>query len=183
MLHYDYGYKHLKYVVGNVEMLIELSVDNFMEQETYSAKTDYLFYDDKEQSWGHACGVGSSEDQALKMCLGEIKDYTGINPILSSKDDSIPQRITIENKDDIVILYYLNNNDGDNLLTLKGTETINLGEFDILTYLIKNYKQYKDCSVETEKLDTDKNIQFKSIFETMTKKYSDTAVIDSEKDK
>ncbi len=179
MLHYDYGYKHYKLKIDEQEIFIELSIDNFMNQETYSAKTNYLFFDNNERSWGHACGVGANEENAINMCLQEVKCYTGIELPIPEEDISIPQRITIENKNNIDVFYNLKENESNKLLTSHGVDIISLESKDILTFVLENINKYKGCGVELEKVD--KNIQFKNIFETLTKKYC--GIPNNEKDK
>ena len=74
MIEYDYRYKHLQLIAGHNKIIIELSKDTMFKQTSFSVKSNLLFLENDE-TWGHAVGVGSNEQDALKMCLAEIKDY------------------------------------------------------------------------------------------------------------
>ena len=105
MIEYDYRYKHLQLIAGPHKIIIELSKDNMFKETSYSVKSNLLFLDNDE-TWGHAVGVGNNEQDALKMCLSEIRNYLNyeFTPILQELD--MPKKFTFIYKNRFFISSY-----------------------------------------------------------------------------
>lgn len=167
MIYYDYGYKYLKANIGNHELVVELSLDNFMKQKTFSAKTNYLFFDENEQSWGHACGVGQSETDALQMCVNEIKAYTGVD--VNFQDLYCPQRISFEKNDKNYTLYFKIIDKTIHIMTPNGVESIEI-KGDVLDTILGFCKKYSGEELDARDKVFEQN-DFIPIFENSFERY------------
>lgn len=184
MLQFDYGYKHLKLKINSLEIIIEISCDNTLNKMVYAAKTNYLFKDEFGD-WGHACGVGNSEDEALTMCIQEIENYLNmkINDKINKINLNMPKRLTIQLRNDVIILYVIDK-DGGQVIVSKDNE-IKIGNEDVIKFVSKNLKLFKNKGIDkssVENLKLKENYQF---FDNLSYKYKREELdnLDSEKSK
>ena len=174
MIEYDYRYKHLQLIAGNCKIIIELSKDNMFKEINYSAKSNLLFLDNDE-TWGHAVGVGSSEEDALKMCYKELEQYLGLTFDKSITDNisilDIPKQITIENKTDIIILLVKTENNHQVILTNQGKIIIGQ-DVNIIDYLNKNIKLFINKGINNSSDEFLELNEFSPIFNRLSSKYT-----------
>jgi len=173
MFKYNFSYKYFKLKYKNLNLIIELSKDNTLGKMIYSAKTNYMFRD-KSGDWGHACGVGSNEDEALKMCLGEVREFLEIDNNSKLADflfnTYLPQKVVFLNESNAIVLFAQNVNKNIEILTSCGIKEIDL-QTDLIDFLTKNIKEY--CSIGVK--DTSSKFltehHFENIFDNLTCKY------------
>ena len=174
MLRFNYGYKHLKLKIGNLEIIIELSYDNTLKKPIYSAKSNILFKD-QYGDWGHAVGVGDNEEQALQMCYKELEDYLNIKfnkvDMANVSDFDLPKRITIQHKEDVVVLYVKAYQEQQVILTSFGKIIIDKNT-NLLEYLNKNIKQFINRGVNNMPDEFFANNEFAPIFNKLSTKYN-----------
>lgn len=138
MIEYDYRYKHLQLIAGAHKMIIELSRDNMFNEISYSAKSNLLFLDNDE-TWGHAVGVGGNEEDAVKMCLAEIRDYLNYEFTPIMQELNIPKKITFIYKRRTIILYIEQLDNNFSILTKNGRKNIvKMILLSILLTILKN---------------------------------------------
>ena len=171
MFKYRYGYKYLNLKINSLNIVIELAKDNTLGNTSYSAKTNLMFQDEYGD-WGHAVGVGSNEQDALKMCLSEIRDYLNheFTPIIEKLD--IPTKIVFEYKRQTIVLNVERNDNNFRILTLNGIK--NIIADDIIEYISKNPKEFVDDSVDKYSEQLFKKYNFNKPFDAMTKKYNNS---------
>lgn len=170
MIEYDYRYKHLQIIAGSVKMIVELSKDTMLNETTYSAKSNLLFFD-KDETWGHAVGVGSDEQEALKMCFGEIKEYTGYDVDVNQITEiNLPKKIVIEYKHKPIVLFAEQNGDNYSFLTPNGRK--NIVADDIIRYICDHVKEFKNDDVDYHDEKLFEKYNFSKPFDAMSKNYN-----------
>lgn len=167
-IEYDYRYKHLLLIAGGEEIIIELSKDTMLKETTYSAKSNFLFFD-ADETWGRAVGVGSNEQAALDMCLKEIKNYLKCEFVSNFKEVDLPQKFTYIYKRKTIILYIEQNGDNFSILTPKGRKEIVADS--IVDYITKNPKEFKNDSVDNYSPQLFNMHNFSEPFGVKAKKY------------
>ncbi len=173
MIEYDYGYKHLQLMAGAQEIIVELSKDTMFKETSYSAKSNLLFWDTNEEAWGHAAGVGRNEQDALKMCIGEIENYTNHNVDMNLMTEiDIPKRFTFIYKKRTGILYIKQKDNNFSILTSKGR--IEVITDDIVEYISKKPKEFVNCSVDDYSEQLFKTYNFSKPFDEMYEKYNNS---------
>lgn len=167
MFKYRYDYKYLNLKINSLNIIIELSKDNTLGNTSYSAKTNLMFKD-KYGDWGHAVGVGSNEQEALEMCLAEIKGYLNyeFSPIF--KELNIPTKIVFEYKKKTIVLNIEQLDNTFSILTPKGRK--NIITDDIVQYISNNYKEFIHDSVDNYSEKLFKMYNFNKTFDAMTEK-------------
>jgi len=172
MIEFDYEYKYLKLSCNNTEIIIALSLDNSMKEITYAAKSNLLFKD-QEGDWGHACGVGSSENEALQMCLNEICNY--INCDLNSCQNlqvlNITKKITLISKNKTFEYLIKENNKNTSILTNDEIISINK-DIDIVNYFTTNFKFLKDKGINQISKKKLLEKKFLPVFDLLYSKYN-----------
>lgn len=171
MIEYDYRYKHLQLIAGAHKMIIELSRDNMFNEISYSAKSNLLFLDNDE-TWGHAVGVGGKEEDAVKMCLAEIRDYLNYEFTPIMQELNIPKKITFIYKRRTIILYIEQLDNNFSILTKNGRK--NIITDDIVEYIANNPKEFINDSVDNYSEQLFKMHNFSKPFDAMTKKYNNS---------
>lgn len=171
MIEYDYRYKHLQLIAGAHKMIIELSRDNMFNEISYSAKSNLLFLDNDE-TWGHAVGVGGNEEDAVKMCLAEIRDYLNYEFTPIMKELNIPKKITFIYKRRTIILYIEQLDNNFSILTKNGRK--NIITDNIVEYIADNPKEFINDSVDNYSEQLFKMHNFSKPFDAMTKKYNNS---------
>ena len=170
MIEYDMAYKHLGLDVVDKKIVIELTIDNMMGKKTFSATSNFMFFDINE-TWGHACGVGETEQDALNMCIKEIHDYTNLD-IDKNKiyEINLPKRLTYIYKTKTVILYVKVLDENYMLLTNKGIIQVPKKE-NLIKFVNNNAKKFSELSIEKCPKEYFENYKFNEIFANMTDKY------------
>lgn len=169
MFKYRYNYKYLNLKIKSLNIVIELAKDNTLGNTSYSAKTNLMFQDEYKD-WGHAVGVGSSEQDALKMCLAEIREYLNNEFSLVIEElMSIPTKIVFEYKKKIIVLNIEQVDNNFSILTPKGRK--NIITEDIVEYISNNPKEFINDSVENYSEQLFKKYNFNKTFDAMTSKY------------
>ena len=171
MIEYDYRYKHLQLITGAHKMIIELSRDNMFNEISYSAKSNLLFLDNDE-TWGHAVGVGRNEEDAVKMCLAEIRDYLNYEFTPIMQELNIPKKITFIYKRRTIILYIEQLDNNFSILTKNGRK--NIVTNNIVEYIANNPKEFINDSVDNYSEQLFKMHNFSKPFDAMTKKYNNS---------
>ncbi|MBO5910493.1 MAG: hypothetical protein J6Q15_03180 [Clostridia bacterium] len=170
MIEYDIAYKHLGLDVGDKKIIVELSLDNMMGEKTFSATSNLLFFD-SDETWGHACGVGETEHDALNMCINEIENYTNSNVDTNMVyETDLPKRLTFVYKKETVILYFKKVDNEYILLTSQGIIKIP-NELDLIKYIDKNAKKLSKLGIKQYSKEYFQNHKFEELFENMTEKY------------
>lgn len=163
---YNYCYKYVKININSIDIIIELSFDNTLGEDMYSAKTNLLFKDENGD-YGHACGVGRTEEISLKMCLNEIKQYLNIEDEINDNIElDIPRKITIIHKNKPIILFVKNENEQQIILTKKGRIYIDSNE-NILDYITKHIKLFIKNGIDNFSKDFFKENNFEPIFDNL----------------
>ena len=109
-------------------------------ENIYSAKTNFL-YQDEYGDYGHACGLGSNEQQALQMCVGEIQKYeksTDID-IADLVEINLLKEFNFYNKNTLVTLFISNNKD-NNVIFWQDYKIELDKKIDVKNYILTNYK-------------------------------------------
>lgn len=168
-LKYDYGYRHLQIMIDRLKIIVELSEDTMLNGKTFCAKSDLMFQDE-QGDWGHAVGVGSNEQDALDMCLSEIRDYLkhDFTPVMQEID--LPKRFTYIYKKRTIVLQIEQSENNFSILTPYGRKNINTD--NIVEYISKNQKEFKKDSVDDYSEELFKKYNFKKPFDTLTQKYN-----------
>ena len=170
MLKYDYAYKYLHLPMEKLKIILELSVDTMTGKKNVCAKSNLLFQDEYGD-WGHAVGVASEEQEALKMCFGEIKEYTGYDVDVNQITEiNLPKKIVIEYKHKPIVLFVEQNGDNYSFLTPNGRKDVVTD--DIIRYICGHVKEFKNDDVDyhDEKLFAKYN--FSKPFDAMSKNYN-----------
>lgn len=136
---------------------------------SYSAKSNLLFLDNDE-TWGHAVGVGGNEEDAVKMCLAEIRDYLNYEFTPIMQELNIPKKITFIYKRRTIILYIEQLDNNFSILTKNGRK--NIVTNDIVEYIANNPKEFVNDSVDNYSEQLFKMYNFNKPFDAMTKKYN-----------
>ena len=169
---YDYGYKHIQVLVDKFKIIIELSEDTMFNKKTFCAKSDLMFQDEFGD-WGHAAGVGRNEQEALKMCIGEIENYTNHNVDMNLMTEiDIPKRFTFIYKKRTGILYIKQKDNNFSILTSKGR--VEVITDDIVEYISKKPKEFVNCSVDNYSEQLFKTYNFSKPFDEMYEKYNNS---------
>ena len=173
MFKYRHDYKYIKIDVNNFEIIIELSRDNTLGKMTYSAKTNLMFLDEFD-CWGHAVGVGRSEEDALEMCYNEMHNYTNQDFEYQPEIVEIPQKIVYEYKKETIVLNFEECGDKYIILTPNGKKEI--VSKNIIKTIADNQKEFASDSIPyyDEKLFT--QFEFGKPFDTMTAKYENNSL-------
>lgn len=171
MFKYRYNYKYLNLKIKSLNIVIELAKDNTLGNTSYSAKTNLMFKDEYED-WGHAVGVGSNEQDALKMCLTEIREYLNqeFSPVL--EELNIPTKIVFEYKKKTIVLNIEQLDNCFSVLTTNGRK--NIITDDIVEYIANNPKEFINDSVDNYSEQLFKMHNFSKPFDAMTKKYNNS---------
>lgn len=171
MFKYRYDYKYLNLKINSLNIVIELSKDNTLGNTSYSAKTNFMFKDEYGD-WGHAVGVGSNEQDALNMCLLEIREYLNYEFPPTFEELKMPTKIVFEYKKRTIVLNieYLDN--CFSILTPKGRKNIDTD--DIIEYISNNPKEFINDSVDNYSEQLFKMYNFNKTFDAMTKKYDNS---------
>ena len=173
MFKYRYDYKYLNLKIKSLNIVIELSKDNTFVNTSYSAKTNLMFQDEYGD-WGHAVGVGDNEQNALKMCLAEIKEYLSLNnefsPVL--EELNIPTKIVFEYKKKTIVLNIEQLDNSFSILTTNGRK--NIITDNIVEYIANNPKEFINDSVDEYSEHLFKKYNFNKPFDAMTKKYNNS---------
>jgi hypothetical protein len=176
---YNLYYKYYKLLIAENEYIISLGIDNTLtgEKATPSARSNVLFYEKNEGSFGHAAGIGETEEDALKMCVWEIKQYlsgkSGVEytpkPDFKNTDISalnevvLPYKfVGIIDKDNTATVLFKRESNGLIILTDKGALTLRM-EKDILTTLCNNIDKFKESDIDKA---TEKYLKSHSFFPT-----------------
>ena len=149
---YNLTYKYYIVKTQNKDIIIELSYDNTMNKEVFSAKTNTKFMDENGDRF-RACGIGDNETDALEMCLNEIKEFYDSNINVSMvKEIDLPFKISVEIKSNIATCYFKKKNNQLLILTDKNLFELPLIDNIVLT-IEKNLKfingsEYKNFTKE-----------------------------------
>ena len=170
MIKYNYCYKYVKININSIDIIIELSFDNTLGEDMYSAKTNLLFKDENGD-YGHACGVGRTEEISLKMCLNEIKQYFNLSGDISEDytDLDIPKKITIDYNKKPIVLFIKKENNQQIILTNKNKILIDYDE-NVVEYISKNIKLFVNQSIDNQSGDYFKTMGFEDNFDNMSRK-------------
>lgn len=171
MFKYRYNYKYLNLKIKSLNIVIELAKDNTLGNTSYSAKTNLMFKDEYGD-WGHAVGVGNSEQDALKMCLAEIREYLNqeFSPLL--EELNIPTKIIFEYKKKTIVLNIEQLDNSFSILTTNGRK--NIITDNIVEYIANNPKEFINDSVDNYCEQLFKMHNFSKPFDAMTKKYDNS---------
>jgi hypothetical protein len=169
MLKYCFCYNYIKLNCNDI--VIQLSKDNTCGKLIFSAKTNVLFKDEYGD-WGHACGVGNSEEKALEMCLNEIANYikTDVEQPLSIETLIIPKKFTFIYKDKAIILFIQNCNDNQVILTNNSKIYID-NDVNVIEFINKNKRKFLDKGVTDTSNEFFAKNKFGIIFDNMSKKF------------
>lgn len=173
MIEYDYSYKYIQLTAGSEKIIIELSKDNMFGEMSYAAKSNLLFFDNDE-TWGHAVGVGSNEQEALNMCFSEIKNYLNYEFPLITQEVEMPQKFTFIYKRQTVVLYIENCGNDYSILTSKGRK--NIITEDIVEFISRNPKEFVKISLDDFSEEFFRIYGFKKPFDAMIKKYKNSEI-------
>lgn len=171
MLKYNYSYKYVNFKNDDVNIIIQLSFDNIIGKGIYAAKTNILFKDEYGD-WGHACGIGDTEEEALSMCIGEINSYlTNFNIVSDNLTEiKLPKKFIFLDKKQTIVLYITNKNDNQIILTSKDKVIIDKN-INIVLYITKNKKQFLHKSIENLSLKFFNKYELDNIFDNMSTKF------------
>ncbi|MDD4276148.1 MAG: hypothetical protein PHO33_04130 [Clostridia bacterium] len=171
MFKYSYSYKYFNLKNNVINIVIQLSFDNMLGKGIYAAKTNVLFRDENGD-WGHACGVGDTEESALSMCINEIHTYLKSNnkKLDNWTEINLPSKITFLNKEQTITLYLLNEDNKQIILTNDVKIFINPG-IDVIKYISKNKKSFLNNGIKSVSADFLKKNDIKAIFDNMSIKF------------
>lgn len=169
---YDYGYRHLQILTNKFKIIIELSEDTMLNGKTFCAKSNLMFQDEYGD-WGHAAGVGRNEQDALKMCIDEIENYTSHHIDMNLITEiNLPKKIVFEYKKQTIVLYVEQSKESFSILTSNGRK--NIITDNIVEYIANNPKEFVNDSVDNYSEQLFKMHNFSKPFDAMTKKYNNS---------
>lgn len=170
-MNYSFSYKYLKIKNGKENFIIECSYDTMLGKKVYAAKTNLLFKDEFGD-WGHACGVGKSEEEAVNGCCNEINEYINTNftyeQIKNCQDDDLLKKIVIEKHNKPIEIFYKQENNNVDCFCKDKTDLKTVLYACKMVGIEDNTKTTLTHITEDEKKDV--------IFDTLTRKYNNDNV-------
>jgi len=171
MFKYHFTYKYFKVKLNRTIMFVGVTCDNEFGETCYSAVSNLLFRDEYGD-WGHAVGVGDTEQAAWNMFWKDLQQYFPDVDCEKHKCDieeiTFPQRVLIC-KGNAILLAHDDGNGTKTILTKNGMEKAFTD--DLVKYIADNRRKYRRLSISEDDYDFLKRYDFFPTFRSTCKEF------------